>query len=94
MNPKYYVVLSNGCVGYVASICTCEKCKQRGEAEWFIYNIRGQYLDCIKHHELFDRNIVLNIGTSIEDLTIGHSNGEIAQTIADMYMRALLAERR
>lgn len=94
MKQKYYVVLSNGCIGYASRICTCADCRRRGEAEWFINSLNGQYLDCIKHHELFNRNIVLNIGISIDDLTIRHSSGEIARMIADMYMSALLVEGR
>lgn len=88
MNQKYYVVLSNGCIGYVSSICTCSECKQRGEAEWYIYNLNDKYLDCIKHRDLLDK--VLNIALSIKDLSHEHGDEYKLKMIADVYMDELL----
>lgn len=87
MCPKYYVVLSNGCIGYVSRICTCADCKQRGEVEWFIYSLNNEYLDCIKHRVLLDN--VLNIALSIKDLSHEHGNEYKLKMIADVYMDEL-----
>lgn len=87
-SQKYYVVLSNGCIGYVSSICTCSECKRRGEAEWLVYNLNDEYLDCIKHRDLLDN--VLNIALSIKDLSHEHGNEYKLKMIADVYMSELL----
>lgn len=86
---KNYVALSNGCIGYI-SICACKACKERGELEVLVYGLDGTYLDCIKHHELFDKNRVLNVGESIEELSIEHTDSEIAKFFADIYQDELL----
>lgn len=86
---KNYVVLSNGCVGYISSVCTCEACKKRGELEMFINGLDGTYLDCIRHHELFDKSRVMNIGKSINELSIQHTDSEIARFFADAYQDEL-----
>jgi len=85
-----YVVLSNGCLGYISSICMCDECKRRGETEVFINNINGDYLDCIRFSELFDRNIVLNMGHTIYELTNHHSQESINRIIAEIYQLELL----
>lgn len=86
---KNYVILSNGCIGYI-SICTCKACKERGELEVFINGLDGTYLDCIGHHELFGKNRVLNVGRSIDELSIEHTGSEIAKFFADIYQDKLL----
>ena len=88
MNLKYYVVLSNGCIGYVSRICTCADCKQRGEAEWIINGFNDEYLDCIKHNALLTE--ILNMALSIKDLSHEHEREYIMKMIADVYMSAML----
>ena len=44
MNKKYYIayIQDNTLhLGLIDDICTCEKCKERGEAEIFLKNIDG-----------------------------------------------------
>lgn len=89
-----YVVLSYGVIGRVSKICTCEECKKRGETEVFIDDLRGNYLDCIKYHDLFDRNVVLNIGKKLEDLTISRANEEMNKVVADLYQGEFLKSDR
>lgn len=84
-----YVVLSYGVIGRVSEICTCEECKKRGEVEIFINGLDNQYLDCIKHHELFDKKIVLNVGRCIEELSQEHDSSQIAKFISDIYQNEL-----
>ena len=86
---KNYVVLSNGCVGYISGICTCEACKKRGELEVFIKGLDDTYLDCIRHNELFDKNRVLNVGKSINELSVERTDSEIAKFYADIYQSEL-----
>ena len=86
---KNYVVLSNGCVGYISKICNCDACKQRGELELFINTLDGTYMDCLKHHELFDKSRVLNVGNSIDELSVEHTKSEIANFFADVYQKEL-----
>ncbi len=86
---KNYIVLSNGCIGYIADICKCDECQKRGEVEIFINGLDNQYLDCIKHHELFDKKIVLNVGRSIEELSQEHDSSQIAKFISDIYQNEL-----
>lgn len=85
-----YVVLSNGCLGYISSICMCDECKRRGETEVYINNINGDYLDCISFNELFDRNIILNMGYTVYELTDHHSQENINRIIAEIYQLELL----
>ena len=85
-----YVVLSNGCLGYISSICTCDECKRRGETEVFINSLKGDYLDCIRFSELFNSNIVLNMGYTVYELTDHHSQESINRMIAEIYQQELL----
>lgn len=85
-----YVVLPSGCIGYINSICTCDECKERGESEVFINNLRGEYLDCIRFSELFDKNVVLNMGYTIHELSNHHSQENINRMIAEIYQQELL----
>lgn len=87
---KIYVVYSNGCIGYVESICTCDSCKERKEVEIFINGLDGKYLACVKHRELFDNSVILNAGHSIEELSEVHSDIEMAKLFVDMYCDELL----
>lgn len=84
-----YVVLSYGVIGRISKVCTCKECKKRGETELFIEDLNGNYSDCIKYHELFDRNVVLNIGKKLEDLTISRANEEMNKVVADLYQEGL-----
>lgn len=52
------VLLANGEFAYITEVCNCEKCKERGEAEFRIEDKNGNYIDYIKFHELYDSNIV------------------------------------
>lgn len=52
------VLLANGEFAYITEICNCEKCKERGEAEFIIKDQDGNYIDCIKFHELDDSSII------------------------------------
>lgn len=87
---ELYIVLANGCVGRISGICTCDECKKRGEVEIFINCLDGKYLACVKHHELFDNDIILNAGHSIEELSEVHNDIEIARLFIDMYHNELL----
>ncbi len=88
MNQKYYVILSNGCIGYVSKICICDECKQRGEVEWVINDLNDEYLDSIKHSELL--SCILNIALSIKDLSYEHGDGFKLKKITNVYMSELL----
>lgn len=50
---KLYVITKDLDIGYVASLCTCEECKKRGNAELFLDDLNGDYADCIKVSDLF-----------------------------------------
>lgn len=85
-----YVVLANGVIGKVKGICTCNQCKRRGETEVFINSMKDEYLDCIRFSELFDRNVVLNMGYTIHELTNHHSQENINRMTAEIYQQELL----
>ena len=51
MDNKQYIVFSDGEIGYVKNICTCEKCKERGHAEIFINDLDGDYLTCLQAND-------------------------------------------
>jgi hypothetical protein len=59
---KNYIAFNDGRIGYIKDICTCERCKERGQAEMFIDDLNGNYLDCIKTNDVKD---ILYIGTSL-----------------------------
>lgn len=59
---KSYITFNDGRIGYIKNICTCEKCKERGQAEIFIDDLDGVYLDCIKANDVLD---ALYIGESL-----------------------------
>lgn len=61
---KNYIVFNDGRIGYIQGICTCEKCKERGQAEMFINDLDGIYLDCIKTNDIND---VVYIGASLSE---------------------------
>lgn len=87
---RLYVIDCNGCIGYVESICACDSCKERGETEIFIRHLSDGYLACVKHHQLFDDDIILNAGHSIEELSEQHSDMEMMKLFVDMYHDELL----
>ncbi len=87
---EIYVVLANGVIGKVKSICTCDECKRRGGTELFIDSIKGEYLDCIRFSELFDRNVVLNMEYTIHELSNHHLQEDINHMIAEIYQQELL----
>lgn len=89
---ELYVVLSSGVIGKVSKICTCKECKRRGETGLFIEDLNGNYSDCINYHELFDRNVILNIGTNLEDLAVCHSEEELNRMVADLYQGELVIQ--
>lgn len=91
ITSEVYIVSSSGSIGRISKICTCDECKKRGETELFIDDLNGNYLDCIKYHELFDRNVVLNISAKLEDLTVSYSTNEVMyKMVADLYQNELL----
>ena len=67
MNNKNYIIFNDGRIGKVKDICRCEKCKERNQAELFIDDLNGKYLDCIATSDVKD---IIYIG---ESLTIGIS---------------------
>ena len=83
IKSEVYIVLSSGLIGRVSEIC------RGGETEVFIDDLRGNYLDCIKYHDLFDRNVVLNIVKKLGDLTISRANEEMNKVVADLYQEGL-----
>lgn len=87
---RLYVINGNGCIGYVESICTCDSYKERGETEIFIHCLSDGCLACIKHHQLFDCDTILNAGHSIEELSEQHSDMEMMKLFIDMYHDELL----
>ncbi len=59
---KHYIVFDDGRIGYIKNVCTCDACKQRNQAEMFINDLEGKYLDCIKTNEVSD---IIYVGDSI-----------------------------
>lgn len=52
------VLLINGEFAYIKEVCNCDKCKERGEAEFKLEDEEGNYIDYIKFHEFNDKSIV------------------------------------
>lgn len=73
-NKKYiaYYDCGNLQIGYVGSICTCDKCRKRGVAEVIINDLGGFYLGRIKANELKDvvyfGNSILNMMNEIKNI--------------------------
>jgi hypothetical protein len=61
-----YIVFKDGRIGTV-DICTCVRCRERKQAELFINNLDGSYMDCIKTNDV--ENIVY-IGDSLTEATV------------------------
>lgn len=62
MDNKNYIIFNDGRVGTIRDICRCEKCKERNQAELFIDDLNGNYLDCIKTSDVKD---IIYIGESL-----------------------------
>ena len=63
--PKKYIVFYDGRIGYVSSICKCERCIERGQFEWFINDLDDKYMDCIKPEDEIEE--ILYVGESLKD---------------------------
>lgn len=62
-----YILFVDGRVGKVKEVCMCAECIKRGEPEIFADDLAGDYLDCIKFRDLFDKNIIKALGFECED---------------------------
>lgn len=80
-----YVVLADGRIGRIAKICDCDQCSDRGELELYIADLQSNYLECLKHHELFDKVIVLNLGNSLDEMSSGRNEAAINKVVAQLY---------
>ena len=70
MENKTYIVYKQGNLnfGYIDNICNCDRCKERGEAEVFINNLDGSYLDCIKYKSGYNFcDEILYVGNNLND---------------------------
>jgi len=63
-----YILFSDLSIGTIKSICNCGKCKERGQVEIFIDELNGEYKDCIKFSDLFDKREVIAISENLEAL--------------------------
>ena len=96
MENKKYIVFTNGQIGYIKDICTCEKCQKRGMAEIFINNLDDEYLDCIKADDIkqlayFGESLTEAINELIK---IYDKSKEIKylQSLIDFYSKRLVKE--
>lgn len=55
---KVTVQFVDGTLGHISEVCNCDRCKERGEAEFRVHDERGYGVDYIKFHELFDTDII------------------------------------
>lgn len=88
-----YIVLADGCIGRIVKICNCDQCGDRDELEIYIDDLQGDYLTCLKHHELFNKGITLNIGNSFNEMSPGRNEILINKIIAQMYHDFIIQEK-
>lgn len=55
---KIPVLLPNGTFGYLTNVCNCDECKNRGQAEFELFDEKGRYIQHVKYSELKDREII------------------------------------
>lgn len=55
---KVTVQLADGTLGHIKEVCNCDRCKERGEAEFRLHDERGYYVGYIKFHELFNTETI------------------------------------
>lgn len=55
---KITVLLPDGMFGYITNVCNCDKCKMRGQAEFELYDEKGNYIQHVKYSELKDKTII------------------------------------
>lgn len=60
-----YIVTSDYMIGKIKNICTCDKCRQRGEFEIFIDDLDDNYLDCVSISDLYGK--IVYFGDSLVD---------------------------
>lgn len=73
---KTYIVFYDGKIGYIEHICKCEKCIKRKSYEWFINDLSGIYLDCIKPEDISKEVLYIgdNLAQGIESLNQYYKN--------------------
>ena len=98
---KHYITFDDGRIGYIKNICTCDKCKERNQAEMFINDLEDKYLDCIKTNDI---NNIIYIGDSICEavnnlvefyerrLKISNKSIKYLQSLIDFYSNQLIKE--
>lgn len=72
MNEKFYLLFEDYNICYIEKICDCSKCQERGENEFFINTLDGNYYDCIGYSQLlsdFNNNRILACGKTIKEIT-------------------------
>lgn len=62
-----YIINKDGLIQKITDICMCDQCKERGELEFRIENLNGEFIDYIKYHELYD--YVKNISFDLSELS-------------------------
>lgn len=68
---KLYLLTKDYRIVYIDHMCTCDKCRERGETEIFIHGLDGSYADCLKLHELntnFEKWGILTVGSSVDEI--------------------------
>lgn len=63
-----YVLLADRRIAKIHHVCMCDKCRERGEPEIYITNLNGEYRDYLKFDELFNKNYVKAVSTSLDEL--------------------------
>lgn len=67
MNEMYAILDDNSFAKL--ELCTCDECKKRGMFEVFIYDLKGEYIDCVKldqiihyvKHITMDKNLLFSM---------------------------------
>lgn len=63
-----YLLLADRCIAKIDHVCMCDKCRERGEPEIYITSLDGEYRDYLKFDELFNKNYVKAVSTSLDEL--------------------------
>lgn len=67
MNPVF-VLLADRRIAKIHHVCMCDKCRERGEPEIYITSLGGNYCDYLKFDELFNKDYVKAVSTSLDEL--------------------------